>query len=483
MNNEIQLISDGDGLALIGNPTDVERFLISQGLDQLPSRDLGLQRLGEILSNAAVGAQTVSTITTDSGRWVQISESSFKKIEQFGLMTKKDSGLSLGVVQDVRGDGKIKGIVEFANGPGSLLGNPAILTGAAGIMAQMAIEQQMEEIVEYLQEINEKVDDILRCHKDAVLADMIGVDLIIEEAWTVRDRVGRVSEVTWSKVQGTSMTIARTQGYALRQLDAIAEKLEKKKDAGELAKVAKDAEAKVREWLAVLARCFQLQDAILVLELDRVLDASPMELDQHRLGLTTARQNRFELIARSTTRLLTEMDETVRKANSKVLFNPFNSPAAVRSSNQVSADLHHFRGRLGIESVHQASEARLWGQAATEMRDRVLTTTGEGVNAARRFGADTYDRAAEAWRPGEIDGDGVPDKSRALSAVQDSGSAIKGAAADAASAIGTRASSAGSALGGLATGAKGAVGSFLQRKRDTPPPPNDLDLETAESPE
>jgi hypothetical protein len=86
-------------------------------------------------------------------------------------------------------------------------------------------------------------------------------------------------------VQATSMTIARTQAYALRQLGALAEKVEHKANIGDLAKTAKDAESEVREWLAVLARCFQLQDAIAVLELDRVLDAAPEELDQHRLAL------------------------------------------------------------------------------------------------------------------------------------------------------------------------------------------------------
>ncbi len=43
-----------------------------------------------------------------------------------------------------------------------------------------------------------------------MLADMIGVDLVVEEAMTIRDEVGRVSDVTWSTVQATSMTVART---------------------------------------------------------------------------------------------------------------------------------------------------------------------------------------------------------------------------------------------------------------------------------
>jgi hypothetical protein len=41
MDDDIQLISDGDGLAVIGSPTAVERFLVSE---ELPSKDLGLPR-------------------------------------------------------------------------------------------------------------------------------------------------------------------------------------------------------------------------------------------------------------------------------------------------------------------------------------------------------------------------------------------------------------------------------------------------------
>src|SRR5690606_41269963 len=55
------------------------------------------------------------------------------------------------------------------------------------------------------------------------------------------------------------------------------------------------SEAEVRKWLIVLARCFELHDAVGVLELDRVLDASPDELDRHRLGLKSARRDRLEL--------------------------------------------------------------------------------------------------------------------------------------------------------------------------------------------
>ena len=150
-------------------------------------------------------------------------------------------------------NGKIKGFLEFVSARIALT-NPALLAGAAGIMAQLAMQQTMDEITDYLATIDEKVDDVLRAQKDAVLADMIGVDFVIEEAMTIREQVGRVSEVTWSKVQATPATIARTQAYALRQLDALAEKMERKTKIGDLAKTAKEAESRFRSgslfWLA-----------------------------------------------------------------------------------------------------------------------------------------------------------------------------------------------------------------------------------------
>ncbi len=291
-------------------------------------------------------------------------------------------------------DHHVPGLVDFVKGPRSLLTNPAILAGAAGIMAQIAMQQTMDEITDYLATINEKVDDVLRAQKDAVLARVIGAGFVIEESMAIREKRGRVDEVTWSKVQATPATIAETQAYALRQLDALAEKMERKTNIGDLAETATKAESTVREWLAVLARCFQLQDAIAVLELDRVLDASPEELDGHRLGLRTARQHRLEHISRSTERLVARMNAAAGTANAKVLLHPTKSPAVVQSSNHVATGVYDFHGRLGIESGHQPSEARRWVEAATEARDKALETGAKGIDAARSLGNETLDRAS-----------------------------------------------------------------------------------------
>jgi hypothetical protein len=321
---------------------------------------------------------------------VQLTKESAQLVHKHGLTPTKTPGVSHAMIGK---PGNIQNWLQIAKGPGAMLASPAVLAGAAGIMAQLAMQQAMAEITDYLAVIDKKVDDVLRAQTDAVVADMIGVEFVVDEAMTIREQVGRVSEITWSKVQATSMTIARTQAYALRQLDGLSERVEQKRSVGDLADAAKEAESRVQEWLAVLARCFQLQDAVAVLELDRVLEASPEELDDHRLALRAARENRLRLISQSTELMLSRIGGAVTTANAKVLLHPTSSGAVVRSGNQITAAVVDLQRRLDIEDGIESLEARRWADAATEVRDRALKTGGDGVEAAKRLGGETFGRA------------------------------------------------------------------------------------------
>ena len=384
MSNEIQLISDGDGLAVIGERTAIDRFLISEGL---ASRELGLERLGPVFKTGAAAAQAGSQLAAQSGRWVKLTEKSAAAMKSSPLMKGSEAGVNRAIAMK---DGKTKHILEIVKtSPGGALTNPAVLAGAAGLMAQLAMQQTMDEITDYLATIDQKLDDVLRAHEDAVIADMIGVGFDIDEAMTLREHGGRVNEVTWSKVQASSATIARTQAYALRQLDALAEKVERGTSIAEIAKSAKEAESKAQDWLAVLARCFQLQEAIAVLELDRVLEVAPEDLDGHRRGLQASRQKRLGTIAQCTEQLVARMDAAAATANAKVLLNPIQSPAVVRSREHVALAVTGFHEPLGIQSGGRSLEARAWTAAAVEARDSVLSTGADGLDAAKALGSQT----------------------------------------------------------------------------------------------
>lgn len=70
-------------------------------------------------------------------------------------------------------------------------------------------------------------------------------------------------------------------------------------------------------------------------------------------------------------------------------------------------------------------------QAATE----VLSAGADGAAIATRIGRETIGRAALAFRAVDLDGDGIPDKTRARAEVEEPGASIKDAASGAADAI------------------------------------------------
>ena len=397
MDDEIALVKDGDCLAVVGNgPTVAERFLAAEGL---ASRDLGLHRLGSSLGTGGAALQAASGISSNWGRWVKLTEDSAGVAKRLPLVRDTETGNFYAIAKAQ--NGQFAKNLQIVAHPGSLIVNftsPAMLANVGALMSQQAMQQAMDEIKDYLAAIDEKVDDVLRAQKDAVLADMIGVDFVIEEAMTIREHVDRVDEVAWSKVQGTAQTIARTQGYALLQLDGLAKKVEDKAKLSDLAKTTKEAESTFLEWLAVLAHCFRLLDGLAVLELDRVLGSSPHDLNQHRLGLKAARQNRLDLISQRTGQLMARMQAAgaVGLANTNILRHPLTSRAVVESSNQVVAAVADFHDRLGIERDRQHVDAKRWLDALAEVRDKALETGAGAVDTARTLGTETLDRARSA---------------------------------------------------------------------------------------
>lgn len=385
MGDEVELISDGDGLAVVGEASAVERFMASVGLSGLRSPELDV-----VMSTGAAVAQAGSEIAASSSRWVKLTEESAGLVQQFGLMATKTPGVKHAMVG---APGEIQSWIQIVDTPTQLLTNPAVLAGGAGILAQLAMQQTMKEITDYLAVIDGKLDDVLRTQTNQVLARMDGVELAIQEAYSLRDSVGRVSDITWSKVQASSGTILETQAFALRQLKDLTEKLERQTKFGDLADVVEEAEAEVAKWLVVLARCFQLNDEVAVLELDRVRDTSPEDLDRHRLGLRAAREDRRELMANRTEELVARMNAAVGTANLKVLLHPMAAPAVVEARNRVATDVHEFHGVLGIESGHETSKARPWKEAAAESWDIALEIGADGVEGAKKLASKTTDQA------------------------------------------------------------------------------------------
>jgi hypothetical protein len=375
MDNEIQLISDGDGLAVIGEPKAVETFLRAEGLWDV-SKTFDLRRLRSLLGIGSDIAQAISEITANSARYLKLTPESARLYKEHGLMETKTPGVSHVMVG---APGRVKNWLQTEQGV--LLTNPAALSGVAGLMAQVAGQQTTAEIINYLERLDVKVDDVLGKVDDTVLKDMRGARFQIRRAQTMRDREGRVTADSWSEVQNASGKLADVQGYALLQLEAIAKKLESTKRVGILATASEEARLEVPKWLAVLADCFRLQESFDGLALDKAMDESPAALNARRQGLEADRKDRLELIFTHTMNLLTRMDAAVGAANKKMLWTRTRSLAVIDSGNDLALGVQEFHDLLGIEAETPSWKARQLGRAE-DLGSQVIQKSKDGAPAA-----------------------------------------------------------------------------------------------------
>lgn len=276
--------------------------------------------------------------------------------------------------------GAVSKWVKVENRPQALLTNPAVLSGIAGVMAQISTERTTAEIVNYLAIIDEKVEDLLQKQDDAMVAQMFGTAQVLDRAMKIREETGEVNATLWLTVANAHQTIGATQKYALDQLDSLAAKLERTK-VGSLAGAIGRAESEVPKWLGVLAHCFKLQDATDEIELDRALaEASAGSIFYH-LGLKEARNGRRELIAGHTANLLERIETAVMTANEKMVWNRAKSMDVVTSANRLASGVHQFHEALKIESDARSWDERQLGPSA-DMGSRVLQTTKDAAPIA-----------------------------------------------------------------------------------------------------
>lgn len=383
MGDEIELVSDGDGLVVVGDQSAVERFLGQTGLLTNATR-FSLARLSSVIRTGSDLAETASEIAERSGFYLKLTPESVERIrEAGGLMPTDTEGIShimLGV------PGKIGGWLQAETGPGALVTNPAVLSGLGGLMTQLAQQAEANDLKALLVRMDEKLDHVRRAQRDAVLARLHGAAATIDEAMVLRERGGD-PETLWSKVNGTSETVHEVQSAALLALGALAEMVEGKRKTGELKKATQEIEQQVAVQLAILGRCFELQDQFAIVELDYVLASAPKHLDGHRLGLAETRRKRRETVLERTASLMEQMDAAGNIANDSILLHMRAARAVVDNLNTTAAAIEEFHKPLGIESVREELEVTPWSEALRDPQQlkRAGTEAGKVAVVASAF--------------------------------------------------------------------------------------------------
>lgn len=385
------VISDGDGLAVFGDPQAVEQYLRREGLwDDSKKLDLGWLR--HVVTFGAETVQTAADVAANSGRWVKLTKESAAAVDEHGFMDTKTPGvrwLMAGKPGDISKwlSTETGPITSAAANPETLAGLNSLLSNAAGAMAQMERKQELKEITELLSAIDGKLDDVRRAQRDGVLAKLDGVSFAIREAMSIRETTGHVSGPSWSKVQHLTAEIAEIESSALRALDALASKAESAQKVGDLAKRSAEMVSEVDVWLSVLARCFQLHEEAAVLELNHVSEVAPADLDGHRLALRESRDGLRERITNTTIGLVGRLDKAANDADLQVLLHSRSVRAIVQSSNQVGDSVTAFHGPLGIEAERETVSSTRWRTALGKPTQLKAAAKEAGTKAAYGAGA------------------------------------------------------------------------------------------------
>lgn len=378
MAGEIELVSDGEGVVVAGDRSAVERFL--DHADLLPqARDFGLGKLTNVLKPGADVMKTASGIVEQSALYLKLTPESAKRLKDAGgLMKTKTTGISHAMLGET-GKQSLKWL-QVEDGPASPLLNPAVLSGVGGLMSQFAQQTEAQELKALLVRIDQKLNDVRRAQRDAVLARMQSAAAAIEEAMTIRERGGD-PKTLWDKVSGVSETIFNVQEEALFALRALADKVDGNSKPGELKKATQEIESEVAIQLAVLARCFELQDEFRVVELDHVLATAPENLEGHQLGVRDAREKRRASVLKSTTRLMHQMDAAAGIVNENILIHARVARSVIDCLNSTASIVNDFHTPLGIESTRDALSATPWREAFRDPQQRRTAAREVGQKA------------------------------------------------------------------------------------------------------
>lgn len=389
----IRIIKDDQGILVLGDDDAVNSWLDDAGLSK-QALHLGKQSL----QVAGQGLQALGELASQSGRWVKLTSESAQKVAQYG-------STGTGVL---RQSGKIKHILKFENlSKASTLANPQMLTGVAGIMTQMALEQSIREITDYLETIDKKIDDLLQDQKDQSIANLVGVAHMVDETVMIRNKVGSVTDTTWSKIAGCPQDLVRAQGYALLKIEGLAKKLSEAGDAGEAERVSVQMQKDITEWTSILGNAVQLQDKLYVLELDRVMAERPETVEMHRQGVIEARRVRLHDIESKLFQLNASIKASGLKVREQKVKHPFAVTHTLQILDEVNDHVAQFAISVGIEAERIEIEmAPSWADAAGKLITDGTSRFGAGVKhlgegakrlgqGAAKLGGETTHKVAE----------------------------------------------------------------------------------------
>lgn len=357
-------------VALLGDPKLVESFLNTLPVGEVFDVPEGrLRSLLTRLGDAAQMTQVASVISENSGKWLKLDDASAAALKQYGMSISRENGLMCGVVR-VEG-GAIAKHLQFVGSPARLL-NPAVLMGMGGIMNQIAMEQQMAQINDYLKTIDGKLDDLAKGLQREKVGELRGSRKLLEKTKKLHEATGHITPVMWSKIADFEKQLQVRQSVLVDELRDMATEVSKETSVSKRLEALQKYKPVIAQNLPLLAETLWQLDQFHVLEiafqLQSEIDAEEGKLHAaiHQADTQEAREEAslavaelFSAIAQAAVLSDVERARYVKKSTQLV-------DLCLQSLTEIARAENSF---FGVEREIPALERELWRAAVGSIRD------------------------------------------------------------------------------------------------------------------
>ncbi|WP_018296436.1 hypothetical protein [Corynebacterium lubricantis] len=376
---KIQVVEGDEGLLIFGSESDLAELEESAGFELRRPSPQTLQRASNLFGS-------LSTLQEQSGRWLKLDDESFELIKKSKVRDVSSGVLRKGDLGVAGNAGEI--VKQLAFQKATLL-TPAAPAAAAALIAQEAIEVALDEITDYLETIDEKIDRLIEQRRVDSLSSFNSIRAALLEAQRIYENTGTVSDTTWSKIAGVGIQLQRIQEDALAQLGVVRDGVAKKvRNTAKLGGAYEDAVEQVQFWLQLLAQGIALQDSFFVLELARVADYENEHLDGHVQGIRQARQERIQEQGEILSQIQEQLLASAELSRAEKLQHPRAALRVNDNANRIQETFDQFSEHVEVELASGGVlEWEPWRVTARELVGDVT----DSVNTLRKS---TQDKVA-----------------------------------------------------------------------------------------
>lgn len=362
---ELGIYVDGDAAMVVGGEGDIDRLIAHlSGGSGLKGRALPQNALSAVAGLAGMASRGQA----GSGRWVKLTPESAARLQQLAGTNLPRQGTLSGVLRT--SGGRIDQHLKFVL-PKSAVLDPTGLSIVAAIALQLAIQQSVEELRKYLESMEVKLDQLLQNDRAEAMGEIRGITRIVSEAFDMYQQTGRVSSVSWEKVQQHPTSLAAFAAQSLEQIDSMTEKISQ----GSVAAKAKAAQQLATDelpfWLSILAVSLINQKRFHVLELARVDQEHPEDAQAHREIIAKHNQATEQNVARALRRLTAALEQAGRVGDLDRVLQPISAADLVQAVNQAHEQIGKFvsMAQTGPLAWTNAA-AKDWSQSVADIAQK-----------------------------------------------------------------------------------------------------------------